>query len=517
MIRALRNLGRVIRIGRTLARHDALFPLDAAGLPPLLVRGVKLLAGPPGRQAQALRPGQRLAAALQELGPSFIKFGQSLSTRPDVAGEGVAADLGELRDRLPPFAAGEARRTVEQEFDRPLEEMFARFEDQPVAAASIAQVHMAETADGAAVAVKVLRPGIEQAFQRDLDLFYWLAEMVETFQPDFRRLRPLEVVRTFNETVDIEMDLRLEAAAASELAENFEGDESFRVPEVDWQRTERRVLTLERIEGIPIDDNAALEAAGHDLDAVAAKVLLAFLKQAFRDGFFHADLHQGNLFVDPEGNIIAVDFGIMGRLDRQTRRYVAEVLLAFLTGNYRRAAEVHFEAGYVPQHKSLDVFTQACRSIGEPIQGRPLNEISIARLLAQLFRITETFAMQTQPQLLLLQKTMVVAEGVCRNLGPGANFWQIAKPFLADWVKENLGPEAAVRDTMGEAAATMRQIPGLMEKAQLAVGALTPQGVRLHPDSERAIAHEAARRRGLWPMLLFAVAVGLVLLLAAKI
>jgi ubiquinone biosynthesis protein len=376
---------------------------------------------------------------------------------------------------------------------------------------------MAETADGAAVAVKVLRPGIEQAFQRDLDLFYWLAEMVETFQPDFRRLRPLEVVRTFNETVDIEMDLRLEAAAASELAENFEGDESFRVPEVDWQRTERRVLTLERIEGIPIDDNAALEAAGHDLDAVAAKVLLAFLKQAFRDGFFHADLHQGNLFVDPEGNIIAVDFGIMGRLDRQTRRYVAEVLLAFLTGNYRRAAEVHFEAGYVPQHKSLDVFTQACRSIGEPIQGRPLNEISIARLLAQLFRITETFAMQTQPQLLLLQKTMVVAEGVCRNLGPGANFWQIAKPVLADWVKENLGPEAAVRDTMGEAAATMRQIPGLMEKAQLAVGALTPQGVRLHPDSERAIAHEAARRRGLWPMLLFAVAVGLVLLLAAKI
>jgi ubiquinone biosynthesis protein len=516
VIRALRNLGRVIRIGRTLARHDALFPLDGAGLPPYLVRGLKLLAGPPGRSQGELRPGQRLAAALQELGPSFIKFGQALSTRPDVAGDAIAADLGELRDQLPPFAADAARQIVETEFDRSLDEMFARFDDQPLAAASIAQVHMAETSDGASVAVKVLRPGIEQAFQRDLELYYWLAEMVESFQPDFRRLRPVEVVRTFNDTVDMELDLRLEAAAASELAENFEGDESFRVPEVDWSRTERSVLTLERIEGIPIDDIEALKAAGHDLDAVAAKVLLAFLRQAFRDGFFHADLHQGNLFVDPDGNIIAVDFGIMGRLDRRTRRYVAEVLLAFLTGDYRRAAEIHFEAGYVPMHKSLDLFTQACRSIGEPIQGRPLNEISIARLLAQLFRITETFAMQTQPQLLLLQKTMVVAEGVCRNLGPGANFWEIAKPFLADWVKQNLGPEATVRDTMDEAAATMRQIPGLMEKAQFAASALTPRGLRLHPDSERAIAHQAARRRGLVPMLLFAVAVGLVLLLAAK-
>ena len=358
--------------------------------------------------------------ALQELGPSFVKFGQSLSTRADLVGEDLAADLAELQDHLPPFPSHQARDIIAREFDLPIEELYSEFDDEAIAAASIAQVHYAVTAEGRHVAVKILRPGVEQAFQRDLDLFYWFAEIMERLQPAFRRLRPVDIVRTFNETVDLEMDLRLEAAAASELAEQFENDPNYRVPEIDWQRTQRQVLTAERIHGIPIDDRESLIDAGHDLEEIAGKVLVIFLKQVFRDGFFHADMHAGNLFVDENGNIVAVDFGIMGRLDRESRRFVAELLLAFLVGDYRRAAEVHFEAGYVPAHESVEAFTQACRSIGEPHTRQAGQRDLGGPASAQLFRITETFAMPTQPQLLLLQKTMMMVEGACRRLAPGS-------------------------------------------------------------------------------------------------
>ena len=507
MIRAVRNLFRVIRIARTLARHDAVFPLETLSLPTVATRVIGLFAGRP-RPSLDRRPGQRITEALQELGPSFVKFGQSLSTRADLVGEDLAADLAELQDHLPPFPSHQARQIIESEFEQPLEEVFSEFDDEAVAAASIAQVHYAVTTEGRHVAVKVLRPGVEQAFQRDLDLFYWLAEIIERLQPAFRRLRPVDIVRTFNETVDLEMDLRLEAAAASELGEHFEDDPTYRVPEIDWQRTQRQVLTAERIHGVPIDDRESLIEAGNDLEEIAGKVLVVFLKQVFRDGFFHADMHAGNLFVDENGNIVAVDFGIMGRLDRENRRFVAELLLAFLVGDYRRAAEVHFEAGYVPRTKSVEAFTQACRSIGEPILGKPVNEISVARLLAQLFRITETFAMPTQPQLLLLQKTMMMVEGACRRLAPEANFWELSKPFLDEWVHDNLGAEALVRDTIEEAAATARRIPDMLEKAQMATEVLTPDGVRLHPDSERAIGSQfGGRRNFVQIVLIFVLAV----------
>jgi ubiquinone biosynthesis protein len=512
VFRSLRNLGRLLGIARTLARHDALFPFAELGAPAMALRLASRLWG--GKAPIEGRPGQRLAAALQALGPSFIKLGQALSTRPDLVGAELADDLSELRDRLPPSPGAEARAEVGRELGKPLDELFASFEDQPVAAASIAQVHFAVTSAGDEVAVKVLRPGIEAAFRRDLELLRWLAEGAERTQPDLRRLKPVDAVGTFAETVDLEMDLRFEAAAASELGDNRGDDQSFHVPAVDWQRTSRRVLTLERISGIPIDDRAALVAAGHDPEAIIAKLVGAFLEQAFRDGFFHADLHPGNLFIDAAGNIVAVDFGIMGRLDRNTRRYVAELLLAFLTADYRRAAEVHFEAGYVPGSKSVDAFAQACRSIAEPILGRPVNEVSMGRLLAQLFEVTRTFDMETQPQLLLLQKTMVVVEGVARSLAPEVNMWEIARPILALCMRESLGPEARVREAAEGTAALARRFPALMEKAEQATGLVAEGGLKLHPDTARQIAAEQARRRRPLYLLLWLTAILLLLVLA---
>src|SRR6266851_8415968 len=447
LLRAGRNLARLVQIGFILARHDALFLLDrVVVLLPLLAVLRLLRSRDPA--LVAARPGLRLATALHALGPSFIKLGQLLSTRADLLGEEFAADLSQLQDRLPPFPTADARAIVETEFAQPLGTLFAGFDDEPVAAASIAQVHFAVTTSGENVAVKILRPGIAAAFARDVDLFFWLAELVESTQPGLRRLRPVEVVRTLAETVRIEMDLRLEAAAASELAENFAGDADFRVPRVDWQRTSQRVLTLERVSGIRIDDRAALFAAGHDIEAILAKAAGAFFNQVFRDGFFHADLHPGNMFVEASGALAVVDFGIMGRLDRKTRYYLADMLLGFLSGDYRRVAEVHFDAGYVPRHRSVEEFAQACRSIGEPILGRPLQDISLARLLAQLFQVTEQFAMETQPQLLLLQKTMVLAEGVGRRLDPSVNIWSLARPLVEEWMRDNRGPEARLRERL---------------------------------------------------------------------
>ncbi len=496
MRRAVRNIVRLIRIARILARYDALFLLDFLELGPVPARLARLVLGRrrPGRQP--LRRGQRIAAALQELGPSFIKFGQSWSTRADLIGERMAGDLGELRDRLPPFSVEAARATIESEFDRPVDELFPHFEPVPVAAASIAQVHFAVTAEGREVAVKVLRPGIEAAFRRDLDLFQWLAELVERTQPQARRLKPVEIVRNFAAIVDLEMDLRSEAAAASELARNFEGDPRFRVPEVDWARTSRRVLTLERMAGTSLNDRAALDEAGIDATTVTENLLRTFLTQVFHDGFFHADLHPGNLFADADANLLAVDFGIMGRLDLQTRIFVADLLLAFLKRDYERAAEVHFEAGYVPRGQSLNAFTQALRAIGEPILGRPAQEISIGRLLAQLLQTTTKFEMETQPQLLLLQKTMVVAEGVSRSLDPEVMFWDIAQPVIEDWIGKNMGPDARLRDAAFAGARLVRRLPALAERAEAVLGEIASDGLKLHPDTARLLQGNGRRR---WP------------------
>ena len=437
------------------------------------------------------RPGRRLAAAFEELGPSFIKLGQLLSTRADLLGEEITLDLASLQDRVPPFPGAEARALIEAEFGSPLDRLFASFDETAIAAASIAQVHFARTTDGERVAVKVLRPGIAAAFARDLDLFLWLAGLSERLQPTLRRLKPVEVVQTLAAVVKLEMDLRMEAAAAAELAENFAGDPNFRVPRVDWLRTGRSVLTIEWINGNHIDDRAAILAAGHRIEEILRKAAAAFFNQVFRDGFFHADLHPGNMFVDPEGAIVVVDFGIMGRLDRATRFFLADMLLGFLSGDYRRVAEVHFAAGYVPPRRSVDAFTQACRSIGEPILGKPLQEISVARLLAQLFEITEEFEMETQPQLLLLQKTMVVIEGVGRRLDPEINIWGLARPLIEEWMRDNRGPEARLRLGLETLADLAERVPRLVRSLETLVTDWSREGVILHAES---LAVQAAHR-----------------------
>ncbi len=484
MYPAFRHIARLVRIVRTLFAHDALFPLELLHSVPT----VGWLARRLSRPRRAGRPGQKLAAALQDLGPTFIKLGQALSTRPDLLGEEVARDLSFLQDRLPPFPSAEAVATVEAELGQPITALFAEFDPEPIAAASIAQVHFAVTEDGRPVAVKILRPGIEAAFARDLDLFLWLARLMERFDRGLRRLRPVDVVRTFAASVRSEMDLRLEAAAASELAENFAGDLWFRVPQVDWRRTGMRVLTLERVEGIPIDERERLIAAGHDIRAIQTHAASAFFAQVFRDGFFHADMHAGNVFVAPDGALVAIDFGIMGRLDRRTRDYLADMLIGFVTRDYELVAEVHFRAGYVPAGHSLMAFAQAVRSIGEPILERPLNEISIGRLLAHLFRVTEQFDMQTQPQLLLLQKTLLMAEGIGRRLDPTVNMWTLARPLVETWLRENRGPEARVRRLAEDAVVALERLPRLADALEAAAAHIAEDRVRLRIREEGLMA-----------------------------
>ena len=481
MIRSLRNVTRLLGLARVLARHDALFLLEKTRVAGAVAAAARLGQSRDGEG----RPGERLARALHEAGPSFIKLGQALSTRSDILGEEMAADLTLLQDRLPPFSGERARTAIAEEFGAPLDSLFAEFDDQAVAAASIAQVHFAVTADGREVAVKVLRPGIEAAFARDLDLFFWVAGLIERRRPEWRRMKPLESVAILAETVKMEMDLRFEAAAASELADNFAGDDTFRVPRVDWTLTGRRVMTMERAIGIPLDDRKAVIAAGLDPPAVLEKATNAFFRQVFRDGFFHADLHSGNLFVGADGNIVAVDFGIMGRLDRRARRHLGDMLLAFLNRDYRRAAEVHFEAGWVPQDQSVDTFVQACRSIAEPILDRPQNEISMARLLGQLFQVTETFRMETQPSLLLLQKTMLEAEGTARSLCPEANMWMLSRPLIEEWMNE--GTDERIREAIDDVAATVRHLPRLMDGVEKSAAMLAGGRLKLHPETVREL------------------------------
>lgn len=497
MIRGLRNLRRIVGILRCFAAHDALFPLERAGIAPWMLRALRILLGGTRGGGSGMRPGERLVAALHALGPSFIKLGQALSVRPDLVGDDLADDLSALQDRLPPFPASHARAAIEAEFGRPVEHLFAWFDDQPVAAASIAQVHFAVTSDGGDVAVKILRPGIEQRFARDLDLFRWLAELAERHLPAMHRLRPVETVETIAQTVAMEMDLRYEAAAGDELRANFDGDDSFRVPRMDWTRTGQRVLTLERVRGVPVDETALIAAAGHDAGAIVANMARVFFLQVFRDGFFHADLHPGNLLVAEDGAIVALDFGIMGRIDKRTRQYLAEMLIGFLTGDYRRVAEVHIRAGYVPADQSVEGFAQAARSIAEPIFGLPLKDISLARLLAQLFRITQRFKMQTQPQLLLLQKTMLIAEGVGRKLYPDANMWELARPLIERWMGDHMTPEAKAAAALEEAARTIERLPALVAGLEGSVNGLARGGLKLHPETVAALS--GGRRRTRWP------------------
>ena len=406
--------------------------------------------------------------AIQALGPAYIKFGQVLSTRPDIAGEEMARELRVLQDKLPPFSVELAKAEVTQELGVPVDTLFSEFSD-PVAAASIAQVHKARLREtGQQVAVKVLRPGIEKAFRKDIDAFYLAASIIEILSPSSRRLRPTDVIAHFEGVVNGELDLRLEAASASEFAANTGNDAGFALPSMYWDLSGRRVMTLGWADGTPMGDNAALDAAGHDRVALSERILQLFLNHALRDGFFHGDMHQGNLKVAPNGDIIAYDFGIMGHIDEYTRRVYAEILYGFIRRDYKRVAEVHFEAGYVPADRDVDEFARALRAVGEPIFGMDATKISMGKLLAYLFEVTERFGMETRTELILLQRTMVVVEGVARSLNPQMNIWHVARPVVEQYIKTSIGPRALAGDLARTARVLARfgpRLPGLVEGA----------------------------------------------------
>ena len=454
------HLFRLLKWGRTLARHGALQGIERDPLTPPAVRRLLRVARFGLRQPNV----PDYAAALQAIGPAAIKLGQALATRPDLVGDVAAANLMRLQDSLPPAPFAAIRAAIEKGLESPIAALFQSIDEVPVGAASIAQVHKAVTTEGRTVAIKVLRPGIEDEFARALETYEWAAMHVERLGGEAARLRPRLVIAHFRQWTRRELDLQREAASASELKETMLAEPGFYIPEIDWRRTAKRVLTLEWIDGIKLTRRDKLIEAGHDPKALATILIRAFLRQAVVDGFFHADLHQGNLFALPDGRLAAIDFGIMGRIDRRARMWLAEILYGLITGNYQRVAEIHFEAQYVPGHHNVAEFATALRAVGEPIRGLPVKEISVGRMLEGLFSITRDFDMQTQPHLLLLQKTMVMEEGVATALDPDVNMWEAAEPFLKEWIRGELGPEAKVADAIIDLARTAKLIPELIKR-----------------------------------------------------
>ena len=503
VIAGISHLTRLAHAGFVFAREGVFALVDTRPLPlpaKTAIALARLIERPTAKDGSS-----RLASALTKLGPTYVKLGQFLATRPDVVGKSIATDLESLQDKMAPFPQAEAEAVVAAAFDKPLAAVYASF-GPAVAAASIAQVHRAEVdEDGArkAVAVKILRPGIERRFKSDLDAFFYAARKAENFSLEAQRLRPVEAVATLARSVAIEMDFRLEAAALSEMAENTREDTDFRVPGVDWDHTAREVLTLEWIDGTPLNDHAALAAKGFDLPALGRNVIQSFLRHALRDGFFHADMHPGNLFVDADGRLVAVDFGIMGRLGPKERRFLAEILFGFITRDYQRTAQVHFDAGYVPRHHSVESFAQAIRAIGEPIHNRSAEDISMAKLLMLLFEVTGLFDMRTRPELLLLQKTMVVVEGVARSLDPKLDMWSVADPVVRQWIERHLGPAGKLEDVAegaGEIGRFLGQVPGLLTRAGMLIDQfddITRNGLVLSPETVEAIGR-AEQRRNRW-------------------
>ena len=416
--------------------------------------------------------GIRIAKALNELGPSFVKLGQLISTRPDIVGNEIAEDLSLLRDNLPPFSQSEAIKIIESELGNKIEAIFQNF-SKPIAAASIAQVHYGEIVEGGktiSVAIKVLRPNIDTIIYQEMERLEWLTSFMENFS-EFKRLRPKSIIQKAKEVIKFELDLRYEAAAASELSENTKIDETFYVPKIYWEKVSKRVLTMEKVNGTPADKIKKLIDNNFNIKKSASNLIVNFLRQAIRDGYFHADLHQGNLFLNKEGNLLAVDFGIMGRLDKKNRKYLAEIIYGFIRQDYLHIAKIHKEAGLIDNNVSIEDFSQALRSIGEPIINQKAKNISMGNVLVQLFDITKQFNMSLQPQLLLLQKTMITVEGVARKLDPEINFWDVSKPEIEKWLKDELGIKNRLKqtqETLEALSRTMPDIPDFISRADLA-------------------------------------------------
>jgi len=483
MFDSLASLARLLRAGLTLARHDAILPAEYQSLYPAPARWAGAVMRVFRRRDLAENPGERLARALEQLGPSYVKFGQILATRGDVIGERFARGLARLQDRMPAFGDDEAQAVLTDELGMPVNEAFSEF-GPPVAAASIAQVHKATTPDGAIVAVKILRPDIEQRIARDIRTLSLGAALAERFAPASRRLEPKKFVETVSRSLTVETDLRLEAAAASELGEAAAVAEDYHIPTVDWARSSRRVLTTQWIDGIALSDMDAIAKSGIDRPALATRLTRAFLSTALDRGVFHADMHGGNLFARTDGSVWAVDFGIMGRIGRGERRFLALILHGFLTRDYTAAARAHFAAGYVPASHSVEDFASALRAVGEPIFGKTADQVPMSRVLLQLFEITGLFDMRLRPELVMLQKTMVQCEGVSRQLDPQHDMWGAAAPVVEAWMKRELGPEGRLRDLGDDLTRlhdAMRKLPNAIDDwaevgAQLKAGKLSLGG-----------------------------------------
>jgi ubiquinone biosynthesis protein len=505
MTSSIVHVSRMLVWGRRLARHGALRPFEDKRVPrPLRIvaRIARIGTGAPETPD--------FAAGLGAVGPAAIKLGQALATRPDLIGMEAALDLVRLQDSLPPLPFSALEASLDAGLGGRWQDRFESIDPVAVGAASMAQVHRGVTKDGRQVAIKMLRPGIEDTLAKAIDTYEWAAGHIELLGGEFARLRPRAVIATFKGWTEAELDLRREAASASELAEILQGEPDFIVPGIDWTRSSRRTLVIDWIDGIKLSDTEALNALDFDRRKLAEVLVHGFLAQAIAQGFFHADMHQGNLFVIPPrdghgARIGVIDFGIMGRINRRARMYLAEILFGLVTGNYKRVAEIHFEAGYVPAHHSVGAFATALRAVGEPIRGKRAQDIAITDLLDGLFAITRSFDMQVQPHLLLLQKTMVMVEGVALTLDPGVNMWEVAEPYVRNWVRDEMGPEVMIADLIVENTRALTQLPRILRQwvAANPIPGAAPEGPPLPPLPSRRTSTEWST-----PWLLLAAGIG---------
>ncbi|ANG64951.1 ubiquinone biosynthesis regulatory protein kinase UbiB [Marinobacterium aestuarii] len=495
----MRRLLRIVKIARVLARYRLDTFFDQIPLPWYMRLCLRLL---PWRYFIAVNQpqGERLRLALEALGPVFIKFGQMLSTRRDLLSDEIAFELQRLQDQVPPFPGEEARLIVEKALGKTVGELFAQFEAEPLASASVAQVHVARLHNGRDVVVKVVRPGIDRTIRKDVDLLYTFAQLLQWSWPEGRRLRPVEVVREYEQTIFDELDLRKEAANGSQLRRNFEQSEILYIPEIFWDLTRRNVLVMERIQGIPVADIEQLRAQNTDMKALAERGVEIFFTQVFRDSFFHADMHPGNIFVSrdkpSQPQYLAVDFGIVGSLTPEDQNYLARNFLAFFKRDYRQVAQLHIDSGWVPPDTNLYAFETAIRSVCEPIFEKPLKDISFGQVLLGLFQTARRFNMEVQPQLVLLQKTLLNVEGLGRQLYPELDLWKTGKPYLENWMKNRVGPKALLRTVKEQAPEWLDKLPHM---PQLVFDALQQiKRMDAHQRAQQQLglqAQEAAARR----------------------